>query len=251
MEIEAGGARWIAKHLRRTKKYVQERTAYRDWVPALGAHAPALHSAHDDVRLLIVSRLPGVPAEGTPAADDPETHRRAGALTRLLHEGTPPVEVDFAEELRLRLDDYVARGRDVLTADEIDVARSHAARLAGTPPTAAVPCHLDNEPRNWLVGPDDDVALIDFGNARRQPWITDVAPLRQRDWRARPDLAAAFFAGYGREPDDADRHLADGYVAYLAVSTIVWAHRHDDIPFADEARTWLRELTAGATQATE
>ncbi|HEX3591858.1 MAG TPA: hypothetical protein VHV74_19730 [Pseudonocardiaceae bacterium] len=242
LEIDAGGIRWIAKHLRRRKKYLQELTAYRDWVPALGASAPALHSAHDDVRLLIISRLPGGPAEGTPAADDPRTHHRAGALTRLLHDGVPPVLVDFAQELRRRLDDYAERGRHVLTGDEIDTARAYAARLTGTAPTPAVPCHLDNQPRNWLVGPDGEIALIDFGNAKRQPWITDVSAIRQREWRERPDLEHAFFAGYGRQPDAADRRLADGHLAYLGIATIVWALDHDDPAFADQGRAWLRDL---------
>ena len=245
LEVEtAAGVRWIAKHVRREKKYRQELTAYLEWVPALGPGAPTLHSAHDDLHLLLVSRLPGRPADGTPAAHDPEVHRRAGALTRLLHGSAAPVsDPGFAADLLRRLEKYIARAGGLLSADEIGFARARVAALDGSP-VVIVPCHRDNQPRNWIVGERGELGLIDFGHAERHNWITDVGQLRFRFWRARPELGEAFFDGYGREPGEADWRLFHSYVAYLGLSTVVWAHEHDDPEFEVEGHDWLRDLMA-------
>lgn len=244
LEIEdRRGVRWIAKQVRRESNYRQELAAYREWVRAPSAAAPTLHSAHDDLHLLLMSRLPGEPAEDTPAAHDPLVHRRFGALTRLLHDSAPPVqETGFADRLRTRLEKYIARGDGLLTTPEVEFARSQIARLPTSPATLMVPCHMDNQPRNWIIGEHGECGVIDFGHAERQPWIVDVNRLCTRQWRGKPELADAFFAGYGREPSEDDRRLLAAYLVFAALSTIVWATEHDDSAFAAEGRHWLQEM---------
>lgn len=171
----ADGAGWIAKCVLREKKYRQELTAYREWVPALADAAPMLHSVHHDLHLLLLNALDGRIVQGTPAEHDADVHHRIGTLTRLLHGSTVPLPVPrFAEHLAHRLEGYVVRGRALLSRDEIDFARGRVAALAGLPPVGTVPCHLDNHPRNWLLGDDGVVRMIDFGHAERQPWIRDI-----------------------------------------------------------------------------
>lgn len=239
------GVRWIAKHARREKKYRQELTAYVEWVPALGAAAPALHSAHDDLRLLVLSRLPGRPVEGTPAEREPEVHRQAGALTRRLHDGaTPRADAAFAGDLARRLERYAARAESLLTGEEIAFARARVAALAARPPVTTVPCHLDNQPRNWLADEHGGLSLIDFGNAGRRPWIWDLASLWLRVRPGAPALADAFLAGYGRVPTDDDWLEFESCAAFLGLSTVVWAAEHGDPRFAQEGRRWLRDLMA-------
>lgn len=244
LEIESlDGERWIAKHIRREKKYRQELHAYREWVPALGVRAPTLHRAEDRLNLLILNRLPGVIAEGTSWAHHPEIHRQAGRLTRLLHDSAPSVaDPDVGADLARRLEACIARADGLLDQREIALARAHVAALAASGPIETVPCHLDDQPRNWIVDEDGTVALIDFGHAERQGWMREVVQLHFLDWPDAPDLRDAFFDGYGRHPDEQDWAQFTGYVAYLGAITVVWAHEHNDPDFAAKGRAWLHSL---------
>jgi hypothetical protein len=57
------GTRWIAKLVARQETYARELYAFRNWVPALGGAAPELIAADDDLHLLIMTRVAGMPAE--------------------------------------------------------------------------------------------------------------------------------------------------------------------------------------------
>ncbi|WP_156757482.1 phosphotransferase [Actinokineospora pegani] len=243
LEVEAGdGVRWIAKQVRRDKKYREELTAYRDWVPALGASAPVLHSAHDDLRLLLLTRLPGEVVEGTAAERDPAVHRRVGELTRLLHDAAPPVlDEGFSVRLREKTARYARRAAGLLSAAEIGFVTGRVAALTdGAVPV--VPCHGDNLPRNWLLGPTGEVLLIDFGHADRDHRASEAVKLWFRYWRADSGLADAFFDGYGLWPDELDRAVFTACAAHTSLSTVVWAREHDDTGFEAEARGWLDDL---------
>ena len=72
-----------------------------------------------------------------------------------------------------------------------------------------VPCHRDWQPRNWLVDDAGEPWAIDFEHARVGPWFEDVGRLWWREWQGRPDLAEAFFDGYGRRLDGDDRRWFD------------------------------------------
>jgi hypothetical protein len=50
---DARGVTWFAKRHRQRDRHEAEVTAYRQWVPALGGHAPRLHAA-DDLRSAII-----------------------------------------------------------------------------------------------------------------------------------------------------------------------------------------------------
>jgi hypothetical protein len=241
--VSSSGAGWIAKHVVREKKYRQELGAYSEWVRMLGPAAPALHSAHDDLRLLILSRLDGRTVEGSEWEYSPPVYRRIGELTRLLHvSAAPEVDEDFADDLVDRLENYLDRGAHLLTPDEIDLARSQVGEITEMPPAITVPCHLDNHARNWLVDETGTVKIIDFGHAQRAPWIADINRMELRHWREMPDLRDAFFDGYGQLPTEDDWHMYRLYLAYVGVTTIVWAHEHGDATFAAEGRAWLRGL---------
>ncbi len=111
--------------------------------------------------------------------------------------------------------------------------------LAGLADPLGVPCHRDWQPRNWLVDDDGVVAVIDFEHARPGPWHEDLNRLWWDEWAADPALARAFFAGYGRRPDEAELAtlLAVSVLGHL--STIVWADGHGDPAFGAHARRCL------------
>ncbi len=241
--VDGSGTGWIAKHVVQEKKYRQELGAYRDWVRMLEGAAPALHSAHDDLNLLLLNKLNGTTVEGSQWEYDPSVYHRIGELTRLLHiSAAPVVDEDYAENLVEDLEKYLFRGAHLLSHAEIDSARDQVGEITEMPPMITVPCHLDNQPRNWLVDDDGTVRLIDFGHARRQPWITDTNRMDLRHWRQSAELREAFYDGYGHTPTDDDMHFYRLYLAYIGVTTIVWAHEHGDATFAAEGRGWLREL---------
>jgi hypothetical protein len=77
-----------------------------------------------------------------------------------------------------------------------------ALSLMGVP--RGVPCHLDFQPRNWLVNTCGDLSLVDFEHARVDLPVRDLVRLRFRIWPDRPALREAFLTGYGRPltPDE-------------------------------------------------
>jgi Phosphotransferase enzyme family len=240
------GASWIAKVARRPETYARELYALRNWVPALGGAAPELAAADDDLRLLIMTRIAGQPAEQNDAEHNPAVHHAAGRLIRRLHDAEPPqCDSELAAATARKLETWIGRGQDLLTADEIAFARQQVAPLATAGPVQVVPVHMDNQPRNWIVGDGGQVSLIDFGACKRDTWIRDMSRMYFQQWDGRPDLREAYYAGYGRDPGPADLMLLRCYLAYSGLSTVVWAHEHGDPGFAAHGHAILARLQSG------
>jgi Ser/Thr protein kinase RdoA (MazF antagonist) len=240
------GRSLIAKAVRHQETYERELHALRRWAPALGSGAPDLLAADGERRLLIVASRPGRLAEETAAETDPSVHEQAGRLTRRLHDADQPVlDADIAASTIGKLETWISRGSRLLSGDDIGFCREQVRPLAAIGPVPTVPCHLDNQPRNWLVDDAGTVSLIDFGMCKRDVWVRDVQRLYVQQWIGRPDLRDAFYAGYGRTPSASDIALLRCYVAYSAVSTIVWASAHGDPDFEEQGRRTLAELRRG------
>ena len=243
---DSAGQRWIAKSVRERGSYEREIHALRNWAPALDGAAPALRACDDAWQLLIMTRLPGRLAEETEAELDPAVHKLAGQLIRQLHEAVPPeTDRDVAAAMAGKLELWIGRGSGLLSDAEISFGRQQVKPLTAVGPVSTLPCHLDNQPRNWLVDDDGRVSLIDFGMCRRDVWIRDMARLYVQQWAGRPDLRDAFYAGYDRIPAAADLVLLRCYLAYSAISTVVWAREHGDALFEEQGRRTLARLRAG------
>ncbi|APU13263.1 MULTISPECIES: aminoglycoside phosphotransferase family protein [Actinoalloteichus] len=239
--------RWIAKSILRPSRYRKELAALRTLAPILGEHAPQLIHQDDALRLIVMTRVPGEPMPADPAHQDPASYEQAGRLSRLLHDSAPPVAAPaYAAELTASLDRWAGAGSraGLLSRAEIDFVADRIAELARLPPPMTVPCHLDYQPRNWLVDAAGVLRVIDFGAVGLDRWLQETSRMTHRQWRERPELGDAFYAGYGRRPTEEELHVQRCRDAHGALTTIVWAHEHDDPGFEAEGRRLLDELRA-------
>lgn len=238
-----GDERVIVKWHRGARDYHRELAAYQQYVPALGGDAPRLVASDDRLQLLIVSRVAGTIVEGTDAEHDPAVYARAGEVLRTLHESTPAVTTDhFGDTLMAKFFYWAERAGSFLSDVELDTARRIARTSLELGLLPHVPAHRDNSTRNWMLGPDGRVRLIDFAAMGFEPWAVDLFRLEQREWLDAPLLREAFLDGYGRRPDERDRAVLHAFHAVSAVSTIVWALDHGDAAFAAHGREMLDRL---------
>jgi hypothetical protein len=240
---DGDGATWFAKRHRRADRHARELAAYQHWVPALGARAPRLRAHDTDLRILLLSSVPGEP--GTEDTMAPKYQHQAGRLLRALHDTAPAQPwPDFAAEQLAHFEVWAARAAELVDARSLDFARAQVRGLTGLPAQVKVPCHLDYGPRNWIVV-DGLLHVIDFEFATSHCWCKDLGRLFYQPWQERPEAREAFLDGYGRSltADDIGVLLALGAAA--AVSTIAWARSHGDAPFEASGRRGLADLMAG------
>ncbi|MGY6502013.1 MAG: phosphotransferase enzyme family protein [Acidimicrobiales bacterium] len=242
VELETeSGRRVVGKSYRQEIKYLIEADAYRRWVPALGQGAAELLACDDRAHVLVLSWIDARPVADVEGADLVDVHRQAGRLLARLHAAEPPIVMDdFVGALRRRLDEWVERDVDgVLEPAEVAFVADRLTDIAGLPDPVGVICHRDWSPRNWLVDDTGHVSVIDFESVRHAPWFEDLRRVWWNEWADDPELADAFFAGYGRRPTDDEVRSLEVVSSLEHITTIVWAHEHDDEPFGARARDLL------------
>jgi len=248
--LEDGG-RAVLKLHDTTGKHRREATAYRAWGPGLVPEIPRLLAVRDaPPRAILLEALPGRTAPDTAA---PSVHAAAGRWLARLHRLPPDAAgadpLPLMDAYRRRVGTAVRRASAVL---EPPTLRTVDALLAATVPMLAerprVPCHRDFTPRNWLVEGGRWIAALDLEHARADLAEADLARLASRVWTARPDLRAAFVAGYRAAdgPADPDAPWLVGLRTLDAVATIGWAARHDDAALEAEGRAALGTVLAEA-----
>ena len=241
---DAAGQAYIAKLHRSAERFQREHLAYTTWVASLGHQAPRMVAADGARRALLLTELPGVPANltgGAPSAEQ-AIHRSAGELLRRLHD-VRPAELDpcIGSDLADRLDHWIKRAEGLLDSDELRTLRRHAHALAGIAPLETTVCHLDYQPRNWIIR-GCTVHLVDFEHARIDARLRDLTRLRYRHWTRCPELREAFFAGYGQELTDTEEKALRHFGAIEAVTSLVRAHNTGDAELAVHGRNVLRQL---------
>lgn len=239
----SGGRTMIVKSPADVAKFDAEQYAYRHWAPALEGHVPELVQADRDLRLLVLSKVPGHVGDTSEG-----TFREAGRLLRLLQDTEPATKVlDFAVACRVRFGTWVARARpDLLRATEVGFVAERLDELADYPDPVAVPCHRDWQPRNWLTDENGTVSVIDFGNARVGYWFQDFERMWWNEWRNVPDRGRAFFNGFGSTLDAVARAQLRATSALWLLTTIVWSDEVGDDAFGDHARRSLQDAMDGA-----
>ena len=243
----ASGERLFLKQHQSPRFHEREVTAYRLWAPALDTgRAPRLQAVDPDLRAVLITALPGRIARGPhiPEADEPEIHRQAGMLLRRLHSASTATAVPGTGRVAARAEEHIARVGALLSQQDAQLVRYHAARLPETAQRLpAVPTHGDVQPKNFLWDPGSRrVALIDFERAEPGLAVRDLVRLQYGAWNGRPSLRDAFLDGYGRaltaDEESALRHLA----ALDAVSAIWWGSANSDAGIMTRGYRTLAQL---------
>ena len=233
---------------RQPRKFVQERRAYRAWLPGLGFQGtPRLLAESSELRALLVSAYPGSCSSTLIQAKRPEVYRQAGAWLRALH-ALPFVDDDpvpLLKPMRSAAQRGWGRAAGLLeptliswVGTQVESAVKSLEQLGAV----RVPCHRDYSPRNWLVdlsGENVQLSVIDFEHARPDHWLVDVERLYAGSWDS--SLEDAFWQGYGRVLSELERKVLGQRLVLSALSSVVWAREHGD---ARDGSSW-RRFTGG------
>ena len=238
---DARGRRYIVKVHASVEKHQREVHAYTQWTaPALGRHAPRLVAVDPELPGMLLTALPGAP----PDAQAPlHVHWQAGMLLRRLHDNQPPRPLPaYADHLASRLDHWLANAAGLLSTAEQRLIRRHVSAIAGLPVPAGVACHLDYQPRNWLMDHTGAVGIVDFEHARIDTAARDLVRLAHRHWHGHPDRRAAFLDGYGRQLTPIEQQLLTHCAALDAVTALARARESGDATLAEHGRATLQRL---------
>ncbi|MFF4453762.1 phosphotransferase [Streptomyces goshikiensis] len=243
--VTSDGRHFVAKQHTEQGRYAGELHAYRTWAIHLTGHAPELVGRDDVTRTLLLTAVAGGRAD-TVAPGSPEeelAHHEAGHILGKLHRATSMRQGGaVGAELSQRLQGWIDQAvhADLINTAERNLLNHHAAILDNSLMDSAV-CHLDYQPRNWLVG--DGFAVCDFEHMRRDARIRDFARLEFRRWQAAPHLRTAFLDGYGRPLNGPERRLLESFGAIEAATALVKGHRENDLTLSAHGRTVLSRLT--------
>ncbi|MFI1436355.1 aminoglycoside phosphotransferase family protein [Streptomyces lydicus] len=231
------GRHMILKGNTSTDSFQREHTALSRWAPALGPSAPQLLDADEDAQLLLMTAVAGRPLQSFTLTPRQERHAygQAGALLARFHHTAPRTALpsfgpDRAAYIRSQMTDSTSplTGTDLTVLDE-------ALHLPETlPPQQAQPSHLDFTSRNILW--DTEAGVIDLEASRYEAVGRDFLRITQRTLHHRPDLRTAFYQGYGREPDQAERELMRICTVTDAAAIVITATARGLHTFATEAR---------------
>ncbi|MET8048525.1 phosphotransferase [Streptosporangium sp. NPDC005286] len=227
-------------------RFRQEAHAYITVVPHLGDHAPKMVAADPVTRSLLLTLLSGQSAVDLPPCSQAErdAYHSAGTTLRALHQVVPAESEDAIPAYlagRTRWWTGRAHTAGLISVGERRTLLAHADALAIAVMDGAI-CHLDYQPRNWLVGSDGVVRVLDFEHARLDARVRDFARLEHRHWRLNPHLRETFFDGYGRPPDETERDLLIRFGVIEALTALVRGHESGDPQLAVHGRTLLDQL---------
>lgn len=235
------------KSHRQKGKFEQELHAYRNWTPALTGHVPELIAVREeDPHAILLSALPGTPLQNQQLdnATEQEAHHQAGQLLARLHK--QPIGKDTQptpdETFAKRLEAWRPRAEGILDDEAINwISDRLQEALPFLRSLHRVPCHRDYTPRNWLWN-EDKLTVIDFEHSRPDLWFLDIERLWRDQWLKHPQLREAFLSGYGRELTPDEESTLERLAALGALTTIVWAHEHNDQAFESQGRNTLNRL---------
>ncbi|MFH9071350.1 phosphotransferase [Streptomyces alboflavus] len=242
---DAHGRKYFAKQHENRERYVRETIAYLTWGRHLEGHAPELIGRQDSTRTLLVTAMSGSSVEtfapGSP--EEEQAHHDAGVVLGRLHRATTVAHTGaIGADLAQRLLGWIDRADrvELLSATERGSLREAADALAGTLMDSAI-CHLDYQPRNWILG--ERFGIYDFEHMRRDARIRDFARLEFRRWQAAPHLRDAFLSGYGSPLTGTDQRLLERFGAIEAVTALVRGHEQDNPALSAHGRTVLARLS--------
>ncbi|MFJ9085882.1 aminoglycoside phosphotransferase family protein [Streptomyces sp. NPDC102384] len=240
----ADGRHYFVKRHTDRDRYARELHAYRTWGEHLRGHAPELIGRQNASCTILLTALAGSRGDTTPpdSPDEEKDHYEAGRLLGVLHRATKmpkggAVGANLAQKLRGWTE--LAFQSELITRAERSTLDQHAVVLDSSRMDSAV-CHLDYQPRNWMVG--DVFGVFDFEHMRRDARIRDFARLEFRRWQAAPRLRTAFFAGYGQRLNGTEQRLMNSFGAIEAATALVKGHNENDPTLLTHGRAVLARL---------
>jgi Choline/ethanolamine kinase len=236
------GKEYVVKKHADRDKHDREVHAYRQWTPALGSSAPQLVAADAQALAIVTTALDSPPYPGPLTMS---AHHQAGTILRRFHDAEPPRPLpDYRDWLRDRAHYWTARAKPFLSPADLGNASAHLVALQQAADPDGVPCHLDFQPRNWLLSPTAALYLVDFEHARTDLPLRDLVRLRFRVWPARPDLKDVFLNGYGRDLTGSDTETLQHLGTLDALTAIARGHQNHDIQHIQYGHSTLRQLRA-------
>ncbi len=237
--------------------------AYEQWAPAFGNFAPRLLAVHAEEPLaLVIGELPGNVLEEvqlTPAQTQAVWRRPAEALAGLhslpageyfgaCHRdgacaGTPVY--DARQYVSSKIEEQVQLGMKggYLSVEELAVVRRACALLPAFEGERPMPCHRDYCPANWLVSPEGAwTGVIDFEFSGWDVRAADFSRYPNWDWIEHPELAGAFFEGYGHAFTPAEEQQTLVAHVQYALDAVVWGMQNSYFGFAADGRKAFKHL---------
>lgn len=258
-QLQTPSGEFILKAHRQGRKFSQELTAYREWLPRLqearqgsGGRTgfPGLVASRSGApRALLLTFEPGDLLqdleEGVASGELGQAERlaafqAAGTFLRRLHD-LPLGDDDplpLADAYALRADSWLQRARDVVPEAVRDwVAQQAEEAVPVLRQQVRVPTHRDYTPRNWLLERSTGrLTIFDFEHSRPDLLVGDFERLWGQWWPRDPAGREAFMDGYGRELSGAEEALLERIAALGGLTTVVWAREHRDREF--ERQGW-------------
>ncbi|MFF0551029.1 phosphotransferase [Streptomyces sp. NPDC004311] len=237
-----GGGTWYLKRHRGAKFHGREVAAYRSWVPVLGARSPRLVAADTEAQAVVVTALHGRPLHGMVlgGADEARIQHSLGRLTCALHCSAPERPADSATAAD-KIKRHLEGARPYLADGDEELVLALASTYAELPLPSLVPTHGDLQYRNVLLDGDGEPLLFDFERSEYNTATRDMVRLSDT-WTGRPDLRAAFLAGYGRALTPVEELRLDCEAAFDAVSGIAYGTSHEDPEVTERGHRTLRRL---------
>lgn len=132
--------------------------------PARASSGMNVSFTWDEIHHILTARGPAVARICAPGGEEYVTaaaHHQAGTILRRFHDAEPPRPLPgYRDWLRDRAAYWTARARPFLSAADLGNTSAHLAAHQQAADPDGVPCHLDFQPRNWLLGPAADRYLV-------------------------------------------------------------------------------------------
>ena len=246
---DTNGDEYIVKIHGSRQKHQREIRAYRQWLGVLHGRVPRLVAVEPTLRVIIVSAVPGTPVPSTHRSPTREAglHRQAGELLDRLHHAIPARQrPELTNHLIKRASWWLGQAADLLPVPDHRFIQHHLTALTDLGPLDAVVCHLDYQPRNWLVDEIGILRVIDFEHTRIDLRPRDLVRLNFRSWIDRPDLRDAFLVGYGRRLTDTETLAVSHCAAIDVLTALVRGNTTDNPSLTEYGRATLSRLREDA-----
>ncbi|WP_346101409.1 aminoglycoside phosphotransferase family protein [Nonomuraea maheshkhaliensis] len=245
--VAGDGQRYILKRHDRPGRYRAEADAYSSWVPSLGGNAPTLIHADPDSLSLLLTVVPGRHATQLQEGSTGElrAYREAGRVLRLIHQAPPGPHAGTRAPAHLaeRMRWWAGRAHSaaLISASHLHALHAWADRMAAETLETAV-CHLDFQPRNWIISPTGQIGVFDFEHSRLDVRVRDFSRLEHRFWGHNPGLREAFFDGYGCSLGPAEQDLLRRFGPLEAVTAMVRGYETGNTELLAHGCTLIADL---------